>query len=69
MHADYQDWIANTIQHSPELAIAIGDWAGMAFGSDMHTLVPGAVFDVFQDTPNLGTTEFVDYLILLVVYS
>lgn len=69
MHADYQDWVANTIQHSPELAVAINDWASMAFGSDTHTLVPGAVFDVFQDTPNLGTSEFVDYLILLVVYS
>ena len=41
----------------------------MALGSDTHTLVPGAVFDVFQDTPNLGTSEFVDYLLLLVVYS
>lgn len=69
LHADYQDWVTTLVQHTPELIMAMCDWNTLVFSSNTYNVAPGAVFDIFQDTPSSKISEFVESFVLLITYT
>ena len=68
-HSDYQDLLVTLVYHSPELVLALSEWASHVFNSNALNSAPSAVFDSYQDNPNLSLSEFVEYVILFLMHT
>ena len=69
LHSDYQDWIINLLQHTPELIFAFLDWNVMIVNGNSYSTTLESVFDTIQDSPSIYISEFVESFTLLLIYT
>ena len=67
-HTDYHDLVTEFFFNSPELALGLNDWFVMVKLGDKVEDSPQALFDIYQDVLSLTLSEFVESVILLVIY-
>ena len=67
-HADYQDFHTTLFTNSPELVLALGEWVSQVFYGNVINATPTAVFDSYQDNPNLSMSEFNEYVVLFLLH-
>jgi len=61
-YTDYQDYLTLILYHSPELTLALVDYAQLYWVNSSFLATPSAVFDVFDDSFMLTISEFNEYL-------
>lgn len=63
-YTDFQDFITIVTYYSPELIIVLNDYVNLYWVNSFINLTPSAVYDIFHDSINSSTSEFLEYFIL-----
>ena len=61
-HSDYQDLMTLFFYYTPELTLALKDYVGIFWLAASFSEVPAAVFDLYDDSASISTSEFIEYL-------
>lgn len=67
-YTDYQDFITVLLHHSPELTLALLDYANSYWFTTVLSYTPLAVFDVFNDSMFSVVSKLTDYAIAFFVF-
>jgi hypothetical protein len=67
-YTNYQDFIATIVHHSPELTLAFDDFVNSYWLSYVVSYLPSAAFDVFSDSLHSSVAEFMDFMMMFVVF-
>jgi hypothetical protein len=67
-YTNYQDFISTVLHHSPELTLALSEFTNSYWLNYAMSYLPSASFDVFSDSFHSSISEFMDYMILFMVF-
>ena len=67
-YTDYQDFITVLLHHSPELTLAMLDYANSYWFTTVLSYTPLAVFDIFNDSMFSVVSKLTDYVIAFFVF-
>jgi hypothetical protein len=68
LHSDYQDFLTTVFYNAPELSFALNDWVTLVLSSNQIEDSSQSFFDIYQDTPNVKISEFVESIFLFILY-
>lgn len=67
-YTDYQDFFVVVLHHSPELILALNDFANLYWFNSSVSSNSHAVFDIFSDSLNSSVDELVKYMFMFVAF-